>query len=135
VDDRTFIDALCDVSPDWQPRREEIHENAYYTVDAAQLGRELVEAVLAGKDEPWMRKGFGVIERGLGIGTERTQTVIVTGMFEAMQNHVYEHADPPDLLDAWLGPRSQKAWADLIEGWTGQGIRTVAAWRAKAGRS
>jgi hypothetical protein len=43
-----------------------------------------------------------------------------------MQGPAYRRADPPDLADAWLGAASR---ADLIEGWTGDGIRSIEVWR------
>lgn len=127
--ERELIDQLCDLRPDWSERRAQIHELRMYYVDGATLGRELVEAVLAGRDEPWMRAAFEVIERALDIGTQGTQNLVVVGLFEAMQGPVYERARPSEVMDGWLGLLSQTAWADLIEGWTGTGIRTIAAWR------
>lgn len=129
--ERELIDALCELRPTWAARRDEIHAAGIYHVDGGSLATELVDAVLAGADEPWMRRAFEVIERALEAGTEGTRTLVVIGLFEAMQNAVYERADPPDVLDAWLHPASQRAWGDLIESWTGRGIRTVAAWRAR----
>jgi hypothetical protein len=129
VDERELIDALCGVRPEWAARREEIHEAELYYVDGAGLGRELIEAVLDGRDAPWIRRAFDVIEAALERGGPRAKNLVVTGLFEAMQGPVYRRADPPDLADAWLGAASRKAWADLIEGWTGEGIRSIEAWR------
>lgn len=130
--EREFIDALCDLRPEWSDRREEIHTSSIYYVDGANLGCELAEAVVACRDEPWMRAAFDVIERALIVGSEGTKTLVVVGLFEAMQSFVYENANPADQLDSWLGPQSREAWANLIEGWTGEGVRTIAAWRLKA---
>ncbi len=129
VTERELIDQLCDLRPEWTERRAEIHEGQIYYVDGADLGRELVEAVISGVNEPWVRAGFAVIERALTTGTELTKNLVVVGLFEAMQGPAYHHAEPPDLVDGWLGPLSLAAWADLIEGWTGEGIRSVAAWK------
>ncbi len=127
--ERDLIDALCELRPEWTERRAAIHEAHIYYADGAELGRELVEAVLARRDEPWMRAAFAVLERALDVGTKGTANLVVVGLFEAMQNPVYERAIPSNIMDRWLGPLSQMAWEDLIEGWTGKGIKTIAAWR------
>ena len=129
MDERDLIDALCDARPAWGAHRDQIHEAEIYYVDGARLGRELIEEVLAGRDAPWMRRAFEVIEAALVRGSPATRNLIVVGLFEAMQGPAYRHADPPDLIDAWLGVASQAAWADLIEGWTGAGVRSIEAWR------
>jgi hypothetical protein len=129
VEERELIDALCDAQPEWSARRAAIHEAAIYYVDGADLGRELIEAVLAGRDAAWMRRAFEVIEEALVRGTAGTRNLVVVGLFEAMQGPAYRRAEPPDLLDAWLGAASRAAWADLIEGWTGGGVRSIEAWR------
>lgn len=127
--EREFIDALCDVRPEWDGRRMQVHDNEIYYVDGAHLGSELAMCVFAGRDEPWMTQAFAVIERALVVGTEPTRNLVVVGLFEAMQARAYRAADPPDVLDAWLGPASRNAWALLIEGWTGRGVRTIEAWQ------
>lgn len=129
MDERELIDALCGVRPEWAARREAIHEAELYYVDSASLGRDLIDAVLEGRDAPWMRRAFEVIEAALGRGSPGARNLVVTGLFEAMQGPAYRRADPPDLVDAWLGAASRKAWADLIEGWTGEGVRSIEAWR------
>jgi len=129
VDERAFIDALCDVRPEWAARRDAIHEAELYYVDGAGLGRELVEAVLGGRDAAWMRRAFEVIEAALERGSPAARNLVVTGLFEAMQGPAYRRASPPDQVDEWLGAASRTAWADLIEGWTGEGIRSIEAWR------
>jgi hypothetical protein len=129
VTERELIDQLCDLRPTWAELREQIHEERAYFEYGTDFGRELVGAILAGEDLPWMRGACAVIERAIEHGNEATKGLVVTGMFESMQNRVYAKANPPDLMDDWLGPHARMAWADLIEGWTGQGVRTVEAWR------
>jgi len=129
VDERQLLDALCDVRPEWRARRDAIHRSGLYYVDGARLGGELIEAVLDGLNAPWMRAAFEVIEQALERGSPSTRTLVVVGLFEAMQGPAYRRADPLDLADAWLGAASRAAWADLIEGWTGDGIRSIEAWR------
>jgi hypothetical protein len=129
VDERDLIDALCGVRPEWAARRDAIHEADLYHLAGARLGRELIEAVLGGRDAAWMRRAFEVIEAALARGTPGAKNLVVTGLFEAMQGPAYRRASPPDQVDAWLGAASREAWADLIEGWTGEGVRSIEAWR------
>jgi len=129
VEEQDLVDALCDLRPEWSARREAIHRAGLYYVDSAHLGRELIEAVLDRRDAPWVRRAFEILEQALERGSAATRNLVVVGLFEAMQGPAYRRADPPDLAEAWLGPASRAAWADLIEGWTGAGIRSIEAWR------
>lgn len=98
--------------------------------DLGAYGRRLVRAIAEGRNEPWMRLAFQAIEEGIVEGGA-TANLVVAGLFEAMQNAAFATLEPPDALDDWLGPRSVEAWRDLIEGWTGPGIRSMDAWRRK----
>ena len=126
---RELMDALCDCRSEWAGRREAIHEDALYYVSIAEFGHELFTALVEGEAGEWASRAFEVIERAFD--SEETATLLVTGMFEPMQNDSYRRG-PDDLVESRLGPRALRAWANLIEGWTGAGIRTVAQWRAKA---
>jgi hypothetical protein len=132
--ERELMDALCDLRPEWDARRAEIHEQPIYYVHGGSLAGELAEAVLAGSSEPWARAAFSLIERAFEVGTPGTSNLVVVGLFEAMQNVAHAHAAPGDVIEDLLGPLSRRAWGDLIEGWTGSGIRTIAAWRERGGR-
>lgn len=131
--ERELMDALCDLRPEWDALRAEIHEERIYYVHGGRLAHELAEAVLGGGSEPWIGATFSLIERAFEVGTPETTNLVVVGLFEAMQNLAYSHAAPGDVVERHLGPRSRRAWGDLIEGWTGTGIRTIAAWRARGG--
>jgi hypothetical protein len=123
------IAALASCRSEWQRELPRIAEDQLFYLDVATFGRDAFRALLEGRDEPWIAELFGVVERALIEGDENARELIVVGMFEAMQNA--NHAQgPDDLIEARLGPRSGTAWGDLIEGWTGPGVRTVAAWRA-----
>jgi len=128
MDARAFVDLLCEVKQRWRERRSAIHAEQLYYVSTATLGHELMEAVGRGDHEAWMARAFAAIERGLSEGDEATKNLVVVGMFEAMQGDAYR-MEPPDVVDRWLGPSAKAAWADLIEGWTGEGIRSIEHWR------
>jgi hypothetical protein len=119
---------LCRTRRRWRRRLPEILRDELFYVSIASLGHELVQAVIRGDAGP-ARRAFGVIERCLAAGNADTTNLMVVGLFEAMQNDAHARLEPPDALDDWLGPRSRGAWADLIEGWTGKGIRTIEQWR------
>jgi len=96
-------------------------------VDCATLAHELARAAMKGDDASWTTRAFGVLERGVTEGG-LVSNLVVVGVFEAMQSDAYR-GEPPDAIERRLGPASLAAWADLIEGWTGAGIRTVDHWR------
>lgn len=125
---REFMDQLCLCRTRWTARRDAIHASGVYYVDVAALGHELMRAVQSGCKHPWVFRCFDVIENGLCDGDDATKNLIVVGLFEAIQGDAYRHG-PHDLIESKLGPRSLDAWAALIEGWTGKGIRTVEHWR------
>jgi hypothetical protein len=117
--ERELIDQLCDLRPEWAERRAEIHDRGTYYADGAALATELVATVIGGQKEPWMRKACAVIERALQVGTSGTQTLVVTGLLEAMQNMVLRESPARDVMLDWLGPRSYAAWAELSAFWNG----------------
>lgn len=54
-------------------------------------------------------------------GDERTQNLIVVGLFEGIQNvGGWYKVDYYKGFDKWLRPQSKKAWDDLIESWEGK---------------
>lgn len=126
---RELIDHLCDLRPEWDARRAEIHDNNYYYSDGASLGCELLTAAVDGIVEPWVGTGFAVIERAITSGDDKTRNLVIAGLFEAMQNDAYRRDVRDEVIDGLLGPASLRAWAALIEGWTGDGVRTLAHWR------
>lgn len=98
----------------------------------AELGREHFAAFQSGCQAPWVAEVFAVIEHVLQFGDAEAQNLVVVGLFEAVQGKAYHAGSSGDRYEARLGPYSRAAWADLIEGWTGKGIRDLAAWRGKA---
>lgn len=96
-------------------------------IAVTEPGDKVFRALLAGHSaDPF----FAVVERVFAEGDAEAQNLCVVGLFESLQGRNYREGDA-DLVERHLGPLSQAAWADLIEGWTGAGYRTVAQWRAK----
>lgn len=57
------------------------------------------------------------------------RNLILVGLFESLQTGAYSNVAFSKSVDRFLGPQTAVAYADLIEGWTGSGVRTVEAWR------
>ena len=125
---RDVIEAIVLCRAKWRAELPAIHEEALYYVSIARLGHQLCAAVLGGCRKPWVGEVFAAIERGLERGDSEAKNLLVVGLFESMQGDSYRHG-PPDLFERLLGPLGRAAWADLIEGWTGEGVRTVEHWR------
>ncbi len=100
-------------------------------VGIAELGHRHFAAFASGCSAPFVRGVFEAIEHVLQHGDEGAQNLVVVGLFEAVQGDAYHAGAVGDRYEASLGPCARKAWADLIEGWTGAGIRDLAAWRKK----
>ena len=98
----------------------------------AELGHRHFAAFQSGCPAPWVQGVFDAIEHVLAHGDDPAQNLVVVGLFEAVQGDAYAAVPAGDAYEARLGPASRRAWADLIEGWTGSGIRDLAAWRKKA---
>ena len=101
----------------------------------AELGHRHFAAFQQGCRAPWVQGVFDAIEHVLTHGDDPAQNLVVVGLFEAVQGDAYAAVPAGDAYEARLGPASRRAWADLIEGWTGSGIRDLAAWRKKADTS
>lgn len=100
-------------------------------VGIAELGRRHFVAFGSGCRAPFVQAVFAATEHALAHGDEAAQTLVVVGLFEAVQGLAYHAGAIGDRYEAALGPQARRAWADLIEGWTGAGIRDLAAWRLK----
>src|SRR5262245_9543580 len=130
---RDLMDALIDCRWKWRARRERFHSEGLYYMGIADLGRELFSVLLCGCKAPWTDQVFQVIEQVFEKGDAEAPNLWVVGLFESLQGQSHGQG-APDLIERRLGPRSLAAWSDLIEGWTGQGIRTVQQWRDKPPR-
>lgn len=124
-----WVRQLCRSSARWQVREDEVLANNLFYVDVSEFAAELIDNLRSGRNAGDTARAFACIEQGLLDGEPATKDLIVTGVFETLQWRAYDRLDPPDAVSGWLGPRSAQAWGDLIEGWTGAGIRTIEHWK------
>lgn len=100
-------------------------------VGIAELGHRHFAAFANGCRAPWVQGVFDAMEHVLTFGDASAQNLVVVGLFEAVQGDAYRAGEIGDRYESALSVRSRRAWQDLIEGWTGTGIRDLAAWRKK----
>lgn len=100
-------------------------------VGIAALGHRHFASFQKGCQASWVQGVFDAAEHVLAHGDAAAKNLVVVGLFEAVQGDAYRAGPAGDRYEARLGPRSLQAWAALIEGWTGAGIRDLAAWRRK----
>ena len=126
-----LIDQLAVCQHQWAKRLPQIHAptNRTYYITIAEFGYHLFATLLNNPSHSWLDRFFRTIEHALQNGDEQTKNLVVVGLFESLQGKNYLEG-PDDLIESRLLPYSLQAWSDLIEGWTGPGIRTVAQWRA-----
>ncbi|MDI1482962.1 hypothetical protein QHF84_40440 [Polyangium sp. y55x31] len=111
---------------------ERRHESWLDYTGIADMGRRHMYAFTSGCKAPWVQDVFDAMEHVLVHGDDEARNLVVVGLMEAVQTWAYRAGEAGNRYEAKLGPHSAKAWADLIEGWTGEGIRTLDAWRSKA---
>ncbi|WP_425440859.1 DUF7674 family protein [Polyangium sorediatum] len=111
---------------------ERKHESWFDYPGIADMGRTHAYACTSGCNAPWVQGVFDAMEHVLVHGDGEAQNLVVVGLMEAVQGWAYRAGEAGNRYEAKLGPHAAKAWADLIEGWTGDGIRTLDAWRRKA---
>ncbi|UQA60196.1 hypothetical protein [Polyangium aurulentum] len=134
---RGNADALAAFAARWPRFRDHLararaEQNWFDYPGIAEMGHDLFRAFACGCRAPWMGAMFEAIEHVLVHGDSEAQNLVVVGLFEAVQGAAYRAGAAGDAFEAALLPRSRDAWADLIEGWTGAGIRNLAAWRQHA---
>ena len=95
-----------------------------------EIGHEIVLDIQANNNVAQLKATFATIEQILA-NTKDIQVIslMVAGLFSAMQNKAYDDLNPPDQINNFLGRVSLQHWEDYIEGWTGKGIRTIEAWK------
>ncbi|KYF97338.1 hypothetical protein BE17_44520 [Sorangium cellulosum] len=108
---------------------ERKHESWFDYPGIADMGRRHFHAFASGCKAPWVQAVFDAIEHVLVHGDDAAQNLVAVGLMEAVQGQAYRAGRAGNRYEAKLGPHAAKAWADLIEGWTGEGIRTLDAWR------
>lgn len=127
-----IVNKLCAPSLSWQKKyAENVYEKAY--INAANLGHEIVYFASNGHKNREIEAFFRIVEEIL-IENQTKQDIEISsfigaGLFEAMQSAAYSKLHPPDLLNRFMGEHSLKLWGDIIEGWTGTGIRTIDQWK------
>ena len=124
-----LMDLLLDCFPEGPKERERIHRQSTYYVAIAELGYELFSTLNENPDSAWCSQFLDILERALQAGDAETRNLIAVGLFESLQSQSYRQG-PPELLESRMGPLSLAVWSDLMEGWCGSGIRSVASWRA-----
>lgn len=115
--------------PEWQSSLEKESSMGYLII--AEIGREMMHNLIEDKNLELVKVVFQTVEEILeeNSGNIEVTSLIGAGMFEAIQNNFYDTKARPDLMREFLPPKSLKFWEDIIEGWTGHGIRTIEDWR------
>lgn len=85
----------------------------------AALGSHVVDLVEAGQSEE-VRPAFSLAERLIASGTAAERHAAIVGFLETVQNVGSHRACGVGGFTAFLGPLSQKAWAELNEAWKGK---------------
>ncbi|MDC3957566.1 hypothetical protein KEG38_27155 [Polyangium jinanense] len=111
---------------------ERKHESWLDYTGIADMGRRHFFAFTSGCKARWVEDVFDAMEHVLVHGDDEAKNLVVVGLMEAVQTCAYPAGRAGDRYEAALRPCAAKAWADLIEGWTGEEIRTLDAWRKKA---
>lgn len=123
-----LMDQLLDCLSAAPEVREQIHRQRTYYVSIADLGYTLFSTLLQCPETDWCPQFLIALERALVEGDEETRNLVAAGLFESLQSQSYR-TGPADLLESRLGRQSLEVWSDLMEGWSGPGIRDVATWR------
>jgi len=122
---------ICQHKENWFLAFEKPDMLSYLLI--AEIGREIVEEVKLGNNKKQLSPIFDTIEEILKNTNDINVTsLIVAGMFNAMQNKAYDELNPPDIVSNYLGKESLRHWEEYIEGWTGKDIRTIEAWKNKS---
>lgn len=85
----------------------------------AELGSHVVDLVQAGRTEE-VRPAFSLAERLIASGTEVERHAAIVGFLETVQNVGSHRACGAAAFTTFLGPLSQRAWAELNEAWKGK---------------
>ncbi len=125
------MEMLAASQPRWLEDLPRVLADGIFYVDIAEWGHDLIDRARRGElGRSGVKKAMSVLERGFEEGDGESVNLIVVGMFEAMQSSLYRSGELAELFESSLGPRAHEAWCDLIEGWTGEGVRTMARWAA-----
>jgi len=126
VNDNELVRALIELRPEWIARREHIEQAMLFDGCNPNVGTDLAHAVFAGQTDAWIAAAFELIERALQSNPEHQ---LVDDLIEWMQDIALREAEPPDVLDAAMGPLLKRAWTDKIGQCTGGKAHSIADWR------
>jgi hypothetical protein len=122
--DTEILEIITSHNVKWEQSWKE-HEINYFAI--ANIGRELVLDVKLQKNLDRVKNVLNEVESILISASQNELNLIGAGMFESMQTNALDEftSETMDSLDEYLGPISLKLWRDIIEGWHGDGIRSM----------
>lgn len=82
----------------------------------AELASHVVDLFEAGHAEE-IRPAFELAERLIATGPEMERHAAIVGFLETIQNVASHRKCDSSAFEQFLGPMSQKAWAELIDQW------------------
>ncbi len=131
MDSEEVMRLLATAYPAWADDLDRVLRQRLFYVDIAEWSRLLIDDLREGAlERAGLRKVFAVLERAFEQGDPEACNVLAVGMFESMQSNLYRNLEVAEAFESGFGPKSYAAWCALIEGWTGEGIRTMAQWAA-----
>lgn len=112
--------------PEWYAEFERLKAEGHYYVFIAEIGHEIVDDAAEYQNLERIYKVFhtieGILEQINFKDHIDVSSLIGAGMFEVMHDTTMV---PRDFLDQFMGERTLKFWKGIIEGWYGEGIRTL----------
>lgn len=122
--DTEILKKICSYSIDWE-KSWQTHQINYHAI--ANIGREIVLDVKNQKNLDRVKNVLTAIEMILHDAQQNEIDLIGTGMFECMQTNALDEFLPGsmDALDEYFGPLSLLMWQDILEGWHGEGVRSM----------
>jgi hypothetical protein len=85
----------------------------------AELASHIVDSFEAGNVED-ARPAFELAERMIAAGADEERHAAIVGFLETVQNVASHRRLGPTAFERFLGPFSQRAWAELNEVWKGK---------------
>ena len=117
----------------WRRDAEQgIHKGLNYLL-IRDIGCDLVRWTRNNKKSVALaKKVFAILEEALENPSQEIINLVGAGFVEDTQSYLYHTSTDfdPDFFSAYMPPKLLKLWEDIIEGWIGDGIRTIKAWKA-----
>lgn len=122
--DTEVLEIITSHDVNWKNSWEE-HQINYHAI--ANIGRELVLDVKNQKNLDRVRNVLNDVESILKNAEQNELDLIGAGLFECMQTNALNEfsSDSMDSLNDFLGSTSLEMWQDILEGWHGEGIRSM----------